>query len=81
MKNWKKRWVVLRSNGFLSYHEKKGGAEKGSIDIINSDRLGYICSIDSADHLPSGINSETAFAIVTKERTYTLYADSAMECK
>ena len=81
MKSWKKRWIILRSNGFLSYYEKKGGAEKGSIDVINSGRLGYAGSIDSADQLPSGTDANTAFAIVTKERTYTFCADSAAECK
>ena len=81
MKSWKKRWIILRSNGFLSYYEKKGGNEKGSIDVINSGRLGYANSIDSADQLPSGTSADTAFAIVTKERTYTFCADSAAECK
>ena len=81
VKNWKKRWVILRTNGFLSYYEKKGGAEKGSIDVINSGRIGCASAIESADTLPAGVDAGTSFAIVTKERTYTFYADMAAECK
>ena len=81
VKNWKKRWVILRSNGFLSYYEKKGGNEKGSIDVINSGRIGYASSIESSEALPSGTDATAAFSIVTKDRTYTFCSDSAAECK
>ena len=81
MKNWKKRWVILRSNGFLSYYEKKGGNEKGSIDVINSGHIGYASSIESSQALPSGTDATAAFSIVTKHRTYTFCSESAAECK
>jgi len=81
VKNWKKRWIILRTNGFLSYYEKKGGAEKGSVDVINSMCVGCASAIKSSDPLPPGANTGTAFAIATKERTYTFYADNAAECK
>ena len=81
MKSWKKRWVILRTNGFLIYYEKKGGAEKGSIDLINSGHIGLAKDIDSSEHLPSGVDDAKAFCIVTKERTYTLYTESPAECK
>ena len=75
VKNWKKRWVILKSNGFLSYYEKKGGNEKGSIDVINSG--GYASSIESSEALPSGTDATAAFSIVTKDRTYTFCSESA----
>lgn len=81
MKSWKKRWVILKSNGFMMYYEKKGGNEKGNIDVINSGRIGFSSSIESSDPLPSGTDVATAFSIVTKERTYTFCSDSAAECK
>ena len=81
MKNWKKRWVTLKTNGFLTYYEKKAGAEKGHVDIINSGRIGCVSGIESADTLPAGVDVNTAFAVVTKERTYTFYSDSAAECR
>ena len=81
VKNWKKRWVILRSNGFLSYYEKKGGNEKGSIDVINSGRVGYASSIESSEVLPSGTDAAAAFSIVTKERTFTFCSECPAECK
>ena len=76
VKSWKKRWVILRTNGFLIYYEKKG-----SIDLINSGHIGLAKDIDSSEHLPSGVDDAKAFCIVTKERTYTLYTESPAECK
>ena len=73
--------MILRTNGFLIYYEKKGGTEKGSIDLVNSGRVGLAKDIDSSEQLPSGFDDAKAFSIVTKERTYTLHAESPAECK
>lgn len=81
MKSWKKRWVILRTNGFMIYYEKKGGTEKGSVDLINSGRVGLAKDIESSENLPSGVDTAKAFSIVTKERTFTLYAETSAECK
>ena len=80
-KSWKKHWMILRTNGKLIYYEKKGGQEKGSVDLIKSGHIGLTKNIDSAtERLPLGIDDATAFSIVTKERTYTLYAESPADC-
>ena len=81
LNNWKSRWVILRSNGFLSYYEKKDGNEKGRIDVINSGRIGYASSIESSEMLPSGTDASVAFSILTEDRTYTFCSESAAECK
>jgi len=73
--------MILKTDGYLTYYEKKGGAQKGSIDVINSGYIGSTSVIESADTLPSGTDTGMAFAIVTEHRTYTFYADSAAECK
>ena len=78
MKNWKRRWFVLKSNGYLYYYEDKNSTtEKGKIDVVDASRVGEWKEIASVNKkLPSGFSSSNAFGIVVKERTFTCVCEN-----
>lgn len=45
-KNWKKRYFVLRSNGELSYSEKKGTAVKRTIQITRQTNIAALKELE-----------------------------------
>ena len=72
MKSWKRRWFVLKHNGYLYYYENDSlKSEKGKIDVIDAEKIAPWVEVSTADKIPSGFSTSNAFAIVTRERTYT----------
>ncbi len=73
VKSWKRRWFVLKSNGYLYYYENKNSkTEKGKVDVVDASKVGEWKEIGTAvKKLPSGFSSNNAFGIVTADRTYT----------
>lgn len=78
IKSWKRRWFVLKSNGYLYYYENKASStEKGKIDVMAATRVGECGEISSANRkVPSGFMSSNAFAIVVKDRTFTCVCEN-----
>lgn len=73
MKSWKRRWFVLKQNGYLYYHtDSSTKVEKGKIDIVDAANVApYTVNTKGADSPPATLSSENAFVIVTKERVFT----------
>lgn len=78
VKSWKRRWFVLKTNGYLYYYEDKSSKlEKGKVDVVDANKVGEWKEISSVHRkLPSGFSSSNAFGIVTGERTYTCICES-----
>lgn len=81
VKSWKRRWFVLKSNGYLYYYEDKNSkTEKGKIDAIDATKVGEWKEIASVNRkIPSGYSTSNAFAIVTADRTYTCVCENEGE--
>ena len=72
MKSWKKRWFVLKPNGYLYYYEGPGKTEKGKVDVIDAAKVAPWQEVGTAEKkIPSNLSGSNAFAIVTGDRTYT----------
>jgi len=71
VKNWKKRWFVLKDDVLYYFKGKEDNEAAGSISVEN-------CSIQTANNKTGKKNS---FEILTqmKERNYYLYAETASE--
>ena len=81
VRSWKKRWFVLKSNGFLYYYtDPQCKTEKGRIDLINSSRVDICLEVSTAEKVTPD-QSGRCFAIVASERTYTCVCDSTEECR
>jgi hypothetical protein len=81
VKSWKKRWFVLKSNGFLYYFtDPKCKTEKGRIDVVNLKKIG-LYSPDGGVKLPDPNQCHRTFVLVASDRPYTCICDSDMECK
>lgn len=70
LKNWRRRWVVMRE-GFLYYYKYKNGGQekKGCISL-------YGCRIETSNEIPK---DQLGFQLITKTRGYHMYADSDLE--
>ena len=68
MKFWKKRWLALNEMN-LSYYDKKGGKEHGSINLSTATEVS----------LAPDCNKNHAFRIVTPNRTFYFSAISSQE--
>lgn len=73
VKSWKRRWFVLKANGYLYYYENKASThEKGKIDIVDAQKIATWFDISTAERkLPNGLSPDRALAIVCRDRTYT----------
>ena len=81
MKSWKRRWFVLKPNGYLYYYETPSmKVEKGKIDVIDSKMIAAWSQVATADKVPSTFSTSSAFAIVTMERTYTCICEKEEDC-
>lgn len=78
VKSWKRRWFILKPNGYLYYYENPNSkVDKGKIDVIDADRVAPWQQVSTAERkLPSGFSGSNAFAIVTRERTYTCVCEN-----
>lgn len=81
MKRWRKRWFVLKDNGYLYYYEGNSSTkEKARIDVLGAGKVGEWKAISSASrNIPSGLLSINAFAIVTGDRTLTCVCEKRGE--
>lgn len=82
VKSWKKRWFVLKSNGYLYYYENKScKQEKGKIDIVDASKIAVWKEVSGVEKkLPSGSSPDTSFGIIVSDRTYTCVCDKEEEC-
>lgn len=81
VKSWKRRYFVLKHNGFLYYYpDSQCKAEKGRVDIVNMER---VCTYEAGigDKLPDPSSMDRSLVIVTQERNYTLVCDTDHECR
>lgn len=82
VKSWKKRWFVLKPNGFLYYYTGPDcKTEKGRVDIVNATRVAMYNEVSTAEKLSSSSQSTRTFAVATLDRTYTCVCDSTEECR
>jgi len=82
VRSWKKRWFVLKPNGYLYYYEGPDKGEKGKIDVVDASSIAPWQEVGTAEKkLPSGLSGENAFAIVCSERTYTCVCEEGNECR
>ena len=81
VKSWKKRWFVLKANGFLYYYtDPSCKNEKGHIDIINCSKLSW-WSVAEGEKLSDPDMESRTFLIACSERTYTCVCDTDVECR
>ncbi|KAK2564848.1 Unconventional myosin-X [Acropora cervicornis] len=68
VRNWKRRWFVLKDN-ILTYHETdvEGAKSLGTIDIKNAIRI-----------IDDGVK-ENGFSIITENRTYHVIAENTYD--
>jgi calcium/calmodulin-dependent protein kinase I len=73
IKNWKKRWFVLRKNGDLDYYlDKSMKKKKGTLNV-----KGITCTSSDLDNVnKKKTNRGYLFAIETTFRTFLMYADT-----
>jgi hypothetical protein len=78
IKSWKRRWFVLKTNGYLYYYEDKTcKSEKGKIDVVDASKVGEWKEIATVNRkLPSGFSSSNAFGIVVGDRTFTCICEN-----
>ena len=82
VKSWKRRWFVLKLNGYLYYYtDSSGKEEKGKIDVVDAASVSpYSEKTKGAEHsLPSNLSPSNAFLIVTKERVFTCVCETLDE--
>lgn len=80
VKSWRRRWFVLKANGYLYYYEEPNcKSEKGKIDIVETERIASWREVSTVDKIPTSFSVDNAFAIVTRERTYTCVCDNSEE--
>ena len=78
VKSWKRRWFVLKPNGYLYYYESKGSnQEKGKIDVVDASKIGVWKEVAGVERkLPSGFSCDNAFGIIVKDRTFTCVCEN-----
>ena len=83
VKSWKRRWFVLKQNGYLYYYtDSSAKNEKGKTDIIDAaDVKPYSDKVKGAEKPPAALSTDNAFVIVTKERVFTCVCEMPGECK
>lgn len=81
MKSWKRRWFVLKRNGYLYYYtDSSGKVEKGKIDVVDAASVSpYSDKTKGAEHPPATLSTANAFLIVTKERVFTCVCETPDE--
>ena len=78
VKSWKRRWFVLKPNGYLYYFESQSShTEKGKVDIVDATKVAPWSEVSTAEKkLPSGYSTANTFAIVSGDRTYTCICEN-----
>ena len=80
MKSWKRRWFVLKTNGYLYYYEHSNcKVEKGKIDIVASEKIIPYKDCPHKEKIPPNLSEDSSFSIVTHDRTYTCCCEVAGE--
>lgn len=82
MKTWKRRWFVLKPNGYLYYYESQGSKqEKGKIDIVDASKIAVWKEVSGVERkLPSGSSCDNTFGIVVNDRTFTCVCEKEGDC-
>eukprot|EP00051_Salpingoeca_urceolata_P015216 m.196330 g.196330 ORF g.196330 m.196330 type:complete len:382 (+) comp18323_c0_seq3:71-1216(+) len=82
VKSWKRRWFVLSAMGKLLYY-KAARTAGSSMAPQGSVRLAEVTCVPDASGVgcqwPDGVPSDRCFGVVSKNRTYCLYAETAEE--
>ena len=82
VKSWKRRWFVLKPNGYLYYYEDQNRkSEKGKIDVVDASRIAPWSEVSTVEKIPSGFLTSNTFAIVTDHRTFTCVCERDGECE
>lgn len=83
VKSWKRRWFVLKSNGFLYYYETANcKSEKGKIDVISAGEVSLLKKeVAAASSLPSNLSPSNSFSVVSGGRTYICVCDSSDDAR
>lgn len=78
VRSWKRRWFVLKPNGYLYYYESKDSKiEKGKIDVVDASKVGEWKEIVGVERkLPSGFSYDNAFGIIVGDRTFTCLCEN-----
>ena len=73
MKSWKRRWFVLKQNGYLYYYtDASANTEKGKIDVVEAKSVvPWSKSVKGAESPPSNMSASNAFCIVASDRVFT----------
>jgi len=82
VKTWKRRWFVLKPNGYLYYYDTKAcKQEKGKIDIVDASKVAVWKEVSGVEKkLPSGYSCDYTFGIMVKDRTYTCVCEKEEDC-
>eukprot|EP00731_Ephydatia_muelleri_P022983 Em0015g566a len=82
VKSWKRRWFVLKSNGFLYYYDTANCKnEKGKIDVISAHEVSLLKQEAAASKLPSNFSSSNSFTVVSGDRSYICVCDSSEDAR
>ena len=83
VKSWKRRWFVLKQNGYLYYYtDASARVEKGKIDVVDAANVApYTAKTKGADPPPATLSTSNAFVIITKDRVFTCVCETGEEFK
>lgn len=80
IKNWNKRWMILRSNHTLQYYKEPSKPAKGTISL-NDINFNVAVGDKSSCNWPKNCNVDYSLVLTTTSRTYYMFADTELEAE